>query len=58
MDNISVYIVAGATILGFIWGIAKVIVKLTKTTKDDEFVAKAGPTIEKVIDGFDGSEKK
>lgn len=52
------YVVAGATIVGLIWGIVKIVVKLTPTKKDDEIVAKADPVVTSTVEALDGSKPK
>jgi hypothetical protein len=59
MDNLianaPIWVAAAAAILGSIWAIVKIVVKLTPSTKDDEFVAKADPIVKRVTGSSDDS---
>lgn len=57
MEDIATYVAAGAAIVGLIWGIVKIVVKLTPTPKDDEFVAKADGIVNSTVDALDGDGK-
>ena len=50
MENLEVYVGAAVAITGLIWGIVKIVVRLTPTKKDDAVVFdKVDPVVEKVV---------
>lgn len=42
--------------IGVLWGLFKYWAKKTKTTKDDEIVAKVDPIVSPLIDALDGED--
>lgn len=52
--DILAYVTGAATILGLVLAIARKVVSLTPSTKDDEVVEKVASVAEPIIDALDG----